>query len=112
MSDLADAPPSPGTSYRYRVVSKRAEGRAKVATFATLAAARKRMTLLLSHEPWTALGNKATDLVCCEGFMCSCGGKTFEEDTAERREKMPALLWVRLERREVSPWVDIETLKP
>jgi len=112
VSTLAELPPSPGTTYRYRVVSRRAEGRPKVATFSTLAAAQKRVALLTSPEPWTVLGLKADDLVCCDGSMCSCGGKTCEEDTVERRAAMPGLLWVRLERREVTPWQIMETLKP
>lgn len=109
-ADQADAVPP--FRYRYRVVSKREGLRPKVKTFATLAAAQKRITVLTSPEPWVAMGRGPDDYVCCSGFSCGCGGATYREETQALRTQMPALLWVRLDRREVSPWQTIETLKP
>ena len=91
--------------YRYRVVSKREVGRPKIKTYATLAAAEKRITLLTSPEPWIALGHQPDDLVRCHGGPeCNCDGMTYREQTAKLRAEMPTLEWVRLERREVGPW--------
>ncbi|MDX9913250.1 MAG: hypothetical protein RBS77_01570 [Candidatus Moranbacteria bacterium] len=107
---MADAAEKTGgahaNQYRYRVVSKREGIRPKIKTFATLKAAQKRIALLTDPEPWKVLGAGPDDIFNTDTMQ------TYGEFTDAIRGDMPALEWVRLERREVSPWQIIETVKP
>ena len=89
----------------YRVVWKRYGCDQRSRRYATLAGA-SRFMLLFGDEPWTAFPKKPSpdDLVCCSGRECACGGLTYRQESEQKRENMPALVYIRLESREVGEW--------
>ena len=93
----------------YRVVWQREGLRRKVKRYATLRAA-ERFMVLLGPEPWSALGKSPDALWCCSGYECECGcgGTTVRQLSDEQRKRMPALLSVQMETREVGAWRALE----
>lgn len=91
---------------QYRVTWMRAGfRRAKVREFGTEAGAR-RFILLFSAEPWKYDTKRGPDdLWCCSGGPeCSCEGITVREYHEKTRAEVPALIWARLESRQVGEW--------
>lgn len=55
--------------------------------------------------------SKQEGYVCCSGWECGCGGKTWADRWAELAENaadMGRLLYVRIEARQTSPWKPTE----
>lgn len=80
----------------------------------------RRIGILTSPEPWRFYGDEVTqrrgadDYVCCAGTVydeCACGGMTWAEDTKQRRENLPPIKSIRVERRQVvtSEWEPMDT---
>jgi hypothetical protein len=104
----------------YRVVWKRVacdvlsmEGlitfnpRSKIKRFRSLKTAKKFM-LLLGPTPWEYFGKKKDDYVCCSGNYCACDGKTYGSQAQAKIDAgMPAIEYIRLEKREVGPYTII-----
>ena len=92
------------TRFEFRVVVKREGCREKARTYRTLRGAQRRFALL-GPEPWTAFGRQPDELFCCDGAMCSCGGRTVREASDDQRANMPRIEYARIERRRVGKWV-------
>ena len=91
--------------YEYRVVWKRSfEGaKEKRKIFQSLHGAERLMTIL-GPEPWKAWGKDPDSLICCSGSMCTCGGRTYREDSESTRADMPEIEYLRIEKREIGEW--------
>lgn len=90
----------------FRVVWMREGAREeKRKRYATRRGAERFMTLL-GPEPWLAFGRDADEYVCCYGRECTCDGVTVREDVAVRREGMPPIVYVRLQKRPSLEWED------
>ena len=90
----------------FRVVWRRVDGKVKRRRFATRAGA-DRFLALFGPEPWRAFlrpGQTPEDLRCCAGRGCVCQGRTIRGYHEALRACLPALSYVRLERRRVSAW--------
>jgi hypothetical protein len=91
------------SKFQFRVVSKRAGQRERAKLYATLRGAQRRAALY-GPEPWTAHGRSPEELWCCDGNQCPCGGDTVRQHHESLRRELPALEFVRIERRRVSAW--------
>ena len=93
--------------YEYRVRWKREGNREKQRRYARQSMA-DRFVGLFGPEPWTvyAPGDTGDDYVCCPPGArdCACDGLTHKQKTDEDRATMPALEYVKIERREVGEW--------
>lgn len=87
--------------HQYRVVWKRIGLPEKKKRYEQRKAA-ERFVVLLGPEPWKALGREPDERFCCSGRECGCGGMTVREQTLQQRENIPAVEYVRLEKREVT----------
>lgn len=112
MSDTNELVTSDGKlRYEFRVVWKRRGLYQKSKRYATLKAAETRVQLL-GPEPWIALGVLPDDIACCSGNECACGGVTWREQLLSQRNQprhpddtgMPAIEYIRVERRPLSAW--------
>ena len=73
-----------------------------------------RIGRLTAAEPWRYYGSQKdrergpSDLVCCSGYECSCGGQTLSQQTDDLRKELPPLTSVRVQKRQIvySPWVE------
>ena len=83
----------------------------KSKTFASMKAAQRHIRILTSDEPWRewAPDDGPSDLVCCPGHQCCCGGLTRAEDRDQKRAELPAIEWIRIEERTITstPFVEI-----
>lgn len=87
----------------YRVIWQR-EGRVQqVKRYAKEKGARMRYAILTSDEPWTLIGQRANDWVCCGGRECACGGETFQRKTERIKAETP-LKFARIEARTIGEW--------
>jgi len=76
------------------------------ACYRTRAALDRRM-LLFGPEPWTAYapGAKGSDLACCSGYECGCGGLTHAQVTAAKRAGFTGeVVGFVVHERDVTPW--------
>lgn len=100
--------------YEFRVVWKRRGMDRKTKRYATLKAAENRV-LFMGPEPWLALKVEPDALQCCPGtaqYECGCGGQTWREHLLGSRQEpayegddgMPAIEYIRIERRALAPW--------
>lgn len=93
-------------TYEWRVVWQREGCDQRRKLFQREHAARRRF-LFLGPEPWLASGRNPDERWCCSGSGmdgCPCGGLTVREHEAEVVKELPALIYVRMERREVKDW--------
>lgn len=69
-----------------------------------------RFMALFGPEPWTvyAPGKNADDLACCDGYDCGCGAMTYREESEAKRKDQPAIEYLRLSCRTVTPWSPVE----
>jgi hypothetical protein len=88
----------------YAVVSRREHMRSKRVLYQTREGADRRLALLIHPRPWEALGQDPDAYVCCAGIECGCGGNTVREGHEAMRSRMPALLYARIEVRQVGAW--------
>ncbi len=89
----------------YQVFWKRVGNTAKARTFKTRAGADN----WLEHfgpTPWKALGVDPDARVCCGGQMCGCGGLTYRQQSALKRDTMPALEYIGVRVRACTDWVE------
>jgi len=92
----------------YRVISVRADGGRKVKSYQSMTAVQDRVGRLSSPEPWRFWGGnmernrEGDELVCCSGYECGCGGQTLAQHCAEERAKLPALVSIAVEKRQVT----------
>ena len=93
----------PVVMYEYRVCSQRVGQRKKIKRFASLKMAQRRIAIL-SDDPWAALGLDPDDKFCCDSYMCGCGGMTNREKDADYKKDLPALEYVRIEKRAIGEW--------
>lgn len=85
----------------YRVVWKRDGLTEKKKRYMNLVRA-KRFVTLLGPEPWIALGLDPDQYFCCSGRECGCGGTTVREHSEIQRKDIPAIEWVRIEKRKIA----------
>lgn len=107
LADALDAVAEKGLpiTEEYRVVWQRAGCRRKTKSFVRRAMA-ERFLRWFGPEPWTVHSKDPDEMYCCDGYQCSCGGLTVREQHEQYRASLPALEWVRLERREVGAWAE------
>lgn len=105
---------------QWSVVWKRVDSLPKRKRYWSRAQAEHR-ALLLGPEPWLyemdRWEKKPKDpdsRMCCDGYVCGCGGLTVRQHYEQRRAElvesgMPPVEWVRIERRtvEVTPWEEV-----
>ena len=91
------------TRNEYSVVSQREGGRLKRKVYSTQRGAMRRLGLF-GDSPWESIGRAPDELWCCDGIACLCAGVTVRQQMLDDRARLPALLFVRLERREVGEW--------
>lgn len=98
------------TRQQYRVRWKRVGLDPKRKSYWTERAACRWMALL-GPEPWTALGKKADTLVCCNGYNCACGGRTWREYMMDDRSQIPPIEYIEMDVREVQQgeWERVRT---
>ena len=85
---------------QYRVVWKRDGYKEKTKLYWSKHYAR-RFLAIMGPEPWLALGKGPDDLFCCKGYMCNCGGVTWQEALIADRANMPVLEYAFIEQRQV-----------
>jgi hypothetical protein len=99
------------TRTQYSVVSQRTGNAVKRKTVGSLKAAKDRVGIMTSDEPWRFYGTdsererEGTEYACCAGTRydeCACGGLTLAEQAKATREPLPPLEWVRIEQRTIT----------
>jgi len=85
---------------QFRLRWKRVGCKEKRKLFWSERAAQRRIDLM-GPEPWKALGKAPDDRMCCNGYMCVCGGQTWREHLLDRGD-MPPLEYTIIESREVT----------
>lgn len=97
-----------GAKMEYRVVWKRDGLDVKRKRYVAKARAETFLAILTATEPWLLLreyqGRGPDSYECCAGHECGCGGQTIREFFAEKYGDQPALLWARMDTREVGDW--------
>jgi len=95
----------------YRVVWQREGLSVKRRIYKRRLSAIRLVRVMTDPEPWKMFGKDGDEFLCCSGRECGCEGVTIAENSKAERERMPALLWYRIESREVSAWsVDAEAI--
>ena len=98
------------TVTEYRLLVQRTGNAVKDTRSRSLKAVERRVGILMSPEPWRFYGDRETrqkgpdDYFCCAGTyhdQCGCGGATMREETEARRKDLPAIEWIRLQKRQV-----------
>jgi len=93
--------------FEYRVVWKRRDLGRKVKRYARRDGAERFASILratTAEEVLRLRGKDPHEEVCCNGYMCGCGGETYLGSELAYREKMPPLQYCVVEEREVGTW--------
>lgn len=112
---MSETTPKDRTTTQYRVVSLREDGTKTVKTYAHLKAVKDRIGRLTSAEPWRFYGSDAerqrdgSDLECCDGRECGCGGQTVKEASDGQRSGLTPVVSVEVSTRRVTrtAWVPV-----
>ena len=94
-----------GERVEYRVVWKRVGQEPKRKRYVNKKRADGFAAILTDKEPWKRYKRDPDAFYCCSGYECGCGGKTVRQSFEEQFDGMPEIEYVRIESREVGPWV-------